>query len=171
MHPSAVEGKNPSKFTGDSSLPVEKVSWDDCQAFLQRLNGRVSGLHARLPTEAEWEYACRAGTTGTHAGDMEAMGWFEDNANLQSHPVAQKKANAWGLYDMHGNVAEWCSDWYGDYSIDAITDPTGPATGKLRIHRGGAWVFVDFFCRSGQRDKTSQDSSYDSLGLRFVVPG
>ena len=97
------------------------------------------------------------------------MAWYEDNSNLESHAVAQKQPNAWGLFDMHGNVSEWCSNWYGDYSTQAVTDPSGPISGALRIHRGGSWQTIDWFARSAIRNKTDQAEGYASIGLRFII--
>ena len=143
----AVMGKNPSELKG-ADLPVEMVSWNDCQEFLKKLTERAKeqwkGKKAGLPTEAEWEYACRAGEKGKwcFGDDEKKLGeyaWFRDNAEKSTHPVAQKKANAWGLYDMHGNVREWCKDWYGTYEKDAGTDPTGPVKGEYCVFRGGSW--------------------------------
>jgi len=133
----AVMGSNPSHFSdcGDD-CPVEQVSWNDCQDFIRKLNGLVSGGNFRLPTEAEWEYACRAGTTSPYAGALDAMGWHDKNSWNQTHRVAQKAPNAWGLYDVHGNVWEWCEDWYGDYPSGSVTDPTGPSSGSYRVRNG-----------------------------------
>ena len=118
-----VMGSNPSKFTncGDN-CPVEKVSWEDCQQFIQKLNGMEGTRKYRLPTEAEWEYAARAGTTGAYAGDLDAMAWYDDNSGGKTHAVGGKSPNAWGLYDMHGNVYEWCQDWKGNYPSGSVTD-------------------------------------------------
>jgi len=151
----AVMGSNPSYFSacGDN-CPVETVSWYDVQDFISRLNEKGEGTY-RLPTEAEWEYAARAGSTTAFANggisgvnylicnndpNLSAMGWYCDNSG--THSVAQKQATAWGLYDMHGNVWEWCQDWYGDYRTGAVTDPSGPGTGSDRVIRGGGWYSV-----------------------------
>ena len=135
---SAVMGSNPSKFHGDNR-PVETVSWNDAVAFCEKLSAK-EGKHFRLPTEAEWEYACRAGTQTAFGGtnNLDEMGWHKDNSNDQTHPVAQKKPNAWGLYDMQGNVHQWCSDGYGPYGGDAV-DPKGANDARTRVVRGGAW--------------------------------
>ena len=156
----SVMGNNPSKFRSsgfkawfvDDNRPVEKVSWDDCQEFIKKVNAAL-GCGARLPTEAEWEYACRAGTTGAYGGtgNLDEMGWFDDNSGLTTHPVGQKKPNAWGLCDMHGNVCEWCADWYGAYTVGNAVDPTGLASGRDRVLRGGGWDANAQFCRSAQR--------------------
>ncbi len=118
----AVMGSTPSDFKGPD-LPVEQVSWDDAQAFISKLNALGDGYRYRLPTEAEWEYAARAGTTGPYAGDLDAMAWYSQNSGNKTHPVGTKAPNAWGLYDMHGNVWEWTQDWDGAYSSSAVTDP------------------------------------------------
>jgi formylglycine-generating enzyme required for sulfatase activity len=134
----SLMGNNPSNFNG-ADRPVENVSWDNCQAFISRLNNLGKGTF-RLPTEAEWEYSCRAGSTGTFSDEqLEQYAWFGVNSGGQSQPVGRKKPNAWGLYDMHGNVEEFCQDWYEDYSAGAITDPQGPASGEVRVTRGGGW--------------------------------
>jgi formylglycine-generating enzyme required for sulfatase activity len=130
----AVMGENPSRFKGDLNRPVEQVSWDDVQAFIRKINERESTFPCRLPTEAEWEYACRAGTTARYSfGDDERQlgdyAWYDENAGGKTHPVGQRKPNAWGLYDMHGNVWEWMQDRYGDYPSGAVTDPAGPDPG------------------------------------------
>lgn len=165
----AVMGRNPSHFSncGDD-CPVEQVSWDDCQEFMRKLNGMVSGGNFRLPTEAEWEYACRSGTTGPYAGDLDAMGWYDKNSGSKTHRVGEKNPNASGLYDMHGNVWEWCQDWFGDYSSGAVTDPTGPSSGSYRVDRGGRWGDSAGGCRSAGRDHSSPDVRYSYLGLRLA---
>ena len=146
----ALMGNNPSYFKGDD-LPVECVSWDDCQEFIQRLSQSGDGIY-RLPTEAEWEYACRAGTSTPfvigNGRDLDStQANFDGNYPYgagrkglyreQTTPVKSFAPNAWGLYDMHGNVWEWCQDWYGDYLIGAVSDPQGPSSGVFRVHRGG----------------------------------
>jgi formylglycine-generating enzyme required for sulfatase activity len=167
-------GKNPSHFKdAGPEAPVEMVSWDDCQSFCEK-----AGNGLRLPTEAEWEYACRAGTTSLYAGDPEAMGWYFSNSDGATHPVGAKKPNAWGLHDMHGNVWEWCQDyWYQDASRDAVTDPTGPAREpgyhSGRVMRGGGWGDYGTYCISAVRfefpvfGKPAPTSV--ALGCRFVI--
>jgi formylglycine-generating enzyme required for sulfatase activity len=125
-------------------------------------------LQYRLPTEAEWEYTCRAGTTGEYAGDQHAMGWYSDNAGGQTHPVGQKQANAWGLYDMHGNVWEWREDWYGSYGSGSETDSVGAPTGASRVTRGGGWSSSPSSCRSAVRNSYAPGRRYDFLGFRLV---
>jgi len=142
----AVMGTNPSKFKGPAN-PVDSLTWDEAAEFCRRLSEKT-GKTVRLPTEAEWEYACRAGSkTRFSFGDSEsALGdyaWWGSNSGGKTHPVGQKKPNAWGLYDMHGNVYEWCADWYGPYSSEALTDPQGTASGGNRVVRGGAWGGAD----------------------------
>ena len=160
-------GSNPANFKG-ADLPVESISWDDCQAFC-----RKAGRGMRLPTEAEWEYACRAGTPGAGAGDLTRMAWHSDNSGNTTHPVGQKQANAWGLYDMHGNVWEWCSDWYGSYPTGAVTDPHGASSGSSRVSRGGGWRSGAGFYRSALRDYGDPSFRHDGLGFRvaFAPPG
>ncbi len=149
-------------------LPVEQVRWLDavkCCNALSKLWGlpeaySIAGEEVswqgsqhpgvRLPTEAEWEYACRAGTVGDHAGNLDDMAWYGGNSGNQTHPVAQKKPNAWGLYDMHGNVQEWCWDWYGG-GLPQGNDPVGPPFGTFRVTRGGSWYGIDGGCRSPDR--------------------
>ena len=159
----SVMGNNPSEFKGDN-LPVENVSWDDCQQFCKK-----TGL--QLPTEAQWEYACRAGSTGPYAGtgNLEEMGWYVDNSDDETHPVGTKQPNAWGLYDMHGNVCEWCADWWGDYPNDAVTDPQGASSGWNRVVRGGSWCFDAGSCASSYRDYACDPSDADNyVGFRLV---
>jgi len=169
----AVMGNNPSGFKGDT-LPVEQVSWDNAVAFCQRL-GAKDGKHYRLPSEAQWEYACRAGTTtayytGNDEIALNAAGWYRGNSDQQTHPVAQKKPNAWGLYDMHGNVWQWCADWFADNYVAADkTDPTGPANGSLRVLRGGSWHNHSSNCRAANHDKYPPDSRGHNVGFRVVA--
>ena len=161
----AVMGRNPSTCRG-ADLPVEQVSWDDCQQFLSRLNAQGKGTF-RLPTEAEWEYACRAGTTGERYGDLDAIAWYAGNSGTTSHPVGQKQANAFGLYDMNGNVWQWCQDWKGGYPSDSVTDPQGPYNGSYRVLRGGSWADAAAFARSAGR--FNSPPVYRGLGLGFRV--
>ena len=142
----AVMGSNPSQFTGDPNRPVENVSWDDVQEFIRRLNAREGGATYRLPTEAEWEYAARAGTTtrwsfGDDASQLGRYAWHDGNAGGQTHPVGQLQPNPWGLYDMHGNVWEWVQDWYGKYASGTAVDPAGPSSGSYHVFRGGGWGY------------------------------
>ncbi len=161
--------KTPSHFRRGSWLPVEMVSWEDCQLFLKE-----AGDGLRLPTEAEWEYACRAGTTTRfHSGDadreLDVVGWHRRNSGGRTHWVGQKSPNAWGLYDMHGNVWEWCADWYDAvyYARRAGVDPTGPVHGKARVLRGGSWGNkLPVQCRSASRFAVLPKNSYDNIGFR-----
>ena len=167
----AVMGTNPSNFKGATN-PVETVSWNDAAEFCKKLSEKT-GKTLRLPTEAEWEYACRAGTkTAFSFGDADTglgdYAWFNGNNGNTPRPVGQKKPNPWGLYDMHGNVWEWCADWYGDYPKGAATDPQGPASGTYRVLRGGAWFISPDFCRSAYRFINYPDIR-SSIGFRVVV--
>jgi formylglycine-generating enzyme required for sulfatase activity len=149
-------------------LPVEQVSWDDCQEFCQKAGGGC-----RLPTEAEWEYACRAGASGPFAGTgiLNEMGWDDGNSGGKTHPVGSKKPNAWGLCDMHGNVWEWCQDYYGgDYPAGAATDPTGSAAGINRAVRGGSWYLSSGGGRSADRRRYGPGDRDERLGFRVVLP-
>ncbi len=163
----AVMGNNPSRFKG-ANLPVENVSWDDVQTFISALNSRNDGYVYRLPTEAEWEYTCRAGTTGDFAGNLDEMGWGYGNSGFQAHPVGQKKPNAWELYDMHGNAWELVQDWYGPYSKGEVTDPAGPSFGSYRVYRGGGWNDAATYCRSAYRFNLELGVYYSGLSLRLV---
>lgn len=164
----AMMGSNPSHFIGPD-LPVEQVSWEDVQAFIAKLNAKGDGYRYRLPTEAEWEYAARAGTTGLYAGDLDAMAWHYNNSGNQTHPVGTKAANSWGLYDMHGNVWEWTSDWFGSYSTSAVTDPVGPSTGSsFRVNRGGSWFYTALHCRSANRFGHLPGLRLNFLGFRLL---
>jgi formylglycine-generating enzyme required for sulfatase activity len=168
-------GANPSRYKGDNQ-PVENVSWDDIQKFIEKLNAQEGRSIYRLPTEAEWEYAARAGsTTAYHFGDDEAQlgdyAWYKTNAGDTPHPVGQKQANTWGLYDMHGNVWEWVQDWYGPYKADAVTDPKGPDAGALRVVRGGGWYYGARLARSADRLWLHPGSRAGFLGFRCLSSG
>ena len=171
----AVTENNPSNFKGDPNLPVEQVSWDDAQNYVKALNTRAAlsnGWRWTLPTEAQWEYACRAGTTGEYAGNLDAMAWYLNNSDRKTHPVGTKKPNAWGLSDMHGNVWEWCADWNGDYPKGSVTDPTGSNTGWNRVVRGGSWYNGSSYCTSAYRNINSPTYRGNDYGFRVVlVPG
>jgi formylglycine-generating enzyme required for sulfatase activity len=167
-----VMGSNPSKFKG-SRHPVEMVSWEECQKFIRRLNQRT-GLNFRLPTEAEWEYAARGGRKSrgykySGSSNPDDVAWYEENIGNTTLPVAQKHANELGLYDMSGNVWEWCQDWYGSYSSSSQTNPTGPSSGSTRVFRGGSWIDRAGCCRISFRDCNSSSSRRGSLGLRLAV--
>jgi len=169
-----VMGKNPSEFKGPQN-PVEKVSWADAVEFCGKLSAmpaeKTAGHVYRLPTEAEWEYACRSGTTtaygfGDDASRLGDYGWFRSNSSRSTHPVGEKKPNAWGLYDMHGNVWEWCQDWYGYYPSGAATDPTGATSGSIRVYRGGSWFYFARDCRSANRRGHAPGIRPIGLGFR-----
>ena len=173
----AVMGDNPSKFTGDN-LPVEQVSWKDCQIFIEKLNSMLSkelgGKRFALPTEAQWEYAARGGNQSkgyTYAGSKEIddVAWCIHNSGKQTHPVAQKRPNELGLYDMSGNVWEWCQDWYGNYSSNAQTNPQGPARGTNRVFRGGSWRYFTEYCRVSYRWGYKPGDRIYFLGLRLCL--
>lgn len=170
-----VMGGNPSNFKGDD-WPVEQVSWNDAVEFCrkpterERAAGRLAGdLAYTLPTEAQWEYACRAGTTGDYAGALDAMAWYSANSGDQTHPVGQKQTNAWGLHDMHGNVSELCLDWYGYYPGGSVTDPTGAVSGSLRVIRGGDWDAAAVNCLSAVRIRCGPDAKDDYIGFRLAL--
>ena len=183
----SVMGTNPSKFKGND-LPVETVSWNDCQEFITRI-----GCGARLPTEAEWEYACRAGTIGKFGGSgiLKELGWYFGNScryesvwyeeysffgkklketrvkRRQPQPVGKKEPNVWGLYDMHGNIWEWCMDWYGDYTACNAVDPKGEVLGDHRVLRGGCWNYKADYCRSSCRNHDAPDRRSHYYGFRL----
>ncbi len=192
----AVMGNNPSNFKRCDQCPVEMVSWDDAQEFIRKLNTMNDGYTYRLPSEAEWEYAARAGTTGDYAGDLNAMAWYGNNSGRkrldaaeifrtnpqnyyrritdnggQTHPVGSKLPNAFGLFDMHGNVWEWCQDWYHESYVGAPLDGSAWLSGgrQERVLRGGSWYFGADFCRSANRNRNSPDSHYDSNGIRVAA--
>ncbi len=168
----AVMGSNPSKFKGDN-LPVEQVSWNDCQTFINRLNS-YTGRNFRLPTEAEWEFAARGGNYSRHykysgSNYIGDVAWYDGNSSNRTHPVGTKQPNELGLYDMSGNVYEWCSDWYGSYSSYSQSNPTGPNSGSDRVDRGGSWGGSARYCRSSYRGNLTPDGRYFNLGLRLVL--
>ena len=163
-----VMGTNPSEFSGCGQCPVERVSWNDAQEFIRSLNGRFGGNRYRLPTEAEWEYAARAGTTGDRYGNLDAIAWYRDNSGGRTHPVGQKAPNAWGLHDMLGNVWEWVADWYGGYPGGAVTDPRGPVSGSDRVDRGGGWGVSASYCRSSTRFSDTPGIRNAYLGFRLL---
>jgi len=169
----AVMGTNPSNTKAPTN-PVDSITWHEAVEFCRKLSEKT-GKTFRLPTEAEWEYACRTGTkTRFPFGDSEsALGdyaWYGSNSGDKTHPVGRKKPNAWGLYDMHGNVWEWCADWYGDYPKGAATDPQGPASGRDRFLRGGSWNNVAGSCRAASRRKFGPGSRfYIDIGLRCAM--
>ncbi|MDB4621741.1 SUMF1/EgtB/PvdO family nonheme iron enzyme, partial [Rubripirellula sp.] len=170
-------GVNPSYHKG-SNNPVENVSWEDAVEFCRKLSElpaeKAAGRVYRLPTEAEWEYACRAGTTtkysfGDDSSELGDYAWVSGNSGNTTHPVGGKQPNAWGLYDMHGNIWEWCQDWYGDYHGSALPDPTGPASGSSRVFRGGSWGSTAELCQSAYRDWSLPSYRDDYLGFRVSL--
>ncbi|MEM9159458.1 MAG: formylglycine-generating enzyme family protein [Verrucomicrobiota bacterium] len=177
----AVMGRIPSSQTGSDDLPVESISWLDCQEFIEALGKTHSEMEARLPTEAEWEYACRAGTnTAFNDGSpctepsgrdpaLDKLGWFDKNSGVETHPVKMKKANEWGFHDMHGNVWEWCNDWYGSIKSVDVVDPTGPRTGEARVLRGGGVWYDAQLCRSASRIRGGPDYRNRLIGFRLAL--
>ncbi len=169
----AVMGSNPSYFTGDLQRPVEQVNWNDCQTFISKLN-QMTGLNFRLPTEAEWEYAARGGNRSQgykYAGSstVDDVAWYDGNSGSTTHPVATKAPNELGLYDMCGNVFEWCQDWYGSYGSDGQTNPIGPASGSTRVVRGGCWYFNDRWCRVSSRSESTPPYTKNRNGMRLAL--
>ncbi len=194
-----VTGANPSAFPGCGDCPVENITWFEALEFCNTLSARdglepayqISGDQVtwdteadgyRLPTEAEWEYACRAGSLTAFANDLpnldqdcddpnlDGLGWYCGNSDFRPRPVGMKESNAWGLYDLHGNVWEWCWDWYANYGSAAVTDPTGPEVGFFRLVRGGSWSVGAASCRSASRYQLNPERSFNDVGLRRVRP-
>jgi formylglycine-generating enzyme required for sulfatase activity len=167
----AILGTNPSHFKGDN-LPVETVSWYDAQEFLKKLNakiGNTDGGQMALPTEAQWEYACRAGEQGPYSGGtIDEVAWHNENSGYRTHSAGLKKANTWGLHDMHGNVGEWCRDWYGEYPEGLLTDPTGAATGTYRVVRGGCCFYRTGLWRAADRINSTPSSADPCYGFRVA---
>ncbi|MDL2330339.1 formylglycine-generating enzyme family protein, partial [Desulfosarcina sp. OttesenSCG-928-A07] len=169
-----VMGNNPSKYKGRNH-PVEQVSWNEAQAFISALNQKEGITAYRLPTEAEWEYAARAGSTttysyGDNARQLGQYAWYDSDTGTQ--PVGQLQPNKWGLYDIHGNVLEWVQDWYeeGYYANSSEIDPQGPPSGSYRVIRGGGWYNHADGCRSAIRSGVSPDGRSGSLGFRVALP-
>jgi formylglycine-generating enzyme required for sulfatase activity len=166
----AVMGNNPSRFKGDN-LPVERVSWNDAKEFCRKLS-QMTGEEYRLPSESEWEHACRARTTGAFAGDFDAMTWYGLNSNSRTHPVGQKQPNAFGLYDMHGNVREWCEDDWRDSYANAPSDGSAwvesPSRGLYRVFRGGSWHQGPGYSRSAMRMDVEPGFRDGQVGFRVV---
>lgn len=191
----AITGNNPSFFRG-KNLPVECVSWLDVQDYIHKLNEKSKNYFYRLPTEAEWEYACRAGTTGEYIDNLDEIAWYGNNSGnkiidaaevwrkapyycedygeyllnngCKTHKVGQKRANAWGLYDMLGNVFEWCFDWYKEYSSETVIDPIGAISGSKRVARGGSWICSAEECLPAKRFYYEPTSRYHNIGFRLV---
>ena len=168
----AVMGTNPASFKGDK-CPVEFVSWNDCQTFIKKLN-KMTGMEFRLPTEAEWEFAARGGNKSKSykfagGNTLNTQGWYVGNSGNKTNEVGKKFPNELGLYDMTGNLWEWCADWYGAYSDSSQKNPTGPQSGFTRVLRGGGWNGGDKNCRISNRDGRAPDYSSDRLGLRLVM--
>ena len=183
----AVMGDNPSDFTGEDRLPVENISWDDCKGFMEKLNQFHPDLNLDFPTEAKWEYGCRAGAKeslpfsfghgisldkANYRGTLEWKGSDEwgKGARKKTTPVGSYPRNDWGLYDMHGNVWEWCRDWYGDYPDGPVLDPMGPEQGVHRVLRGGSWFNYGRYCRSAYRYRDVPGDRYHDIGFR-LSPG
>ncbi len=172
----AVTGTNPAFFKNNPDLPVETVSWYDAAAFILQLNSLIGTGSFNLPTEGQWEYACRAGSQDAYCyGNDRAIlgdyGWVGDNtadSKVRVKAVAGKKPNAWGIYDMHGNLWEWCLDWYGAYPEHALSDPSGPLHGVERVCRGGSWFSGKGGVRCADRDHVPPDYVNSSLGFRIV---
>ena len=163
----AVMGSNPSHFHGDD-LPVEQIAATDVDEFLRRLNGSDPGKNYRLPTEAEWEYACRAGSTDARYGELDDIAWFHRNSGDTTHAVGTKQPNAWGLFDMLGNVWELTADWKDNYPSGAVTDPKGPATGYYRVSRGGGWFDAGAAVTATFRASPAPADRSNSLGFRIA---
>ena len=168
----AVMGSNPSNWKGDN-LPVEMISWNDCRDFIRKLNA-LTGKNFRLPTEAEWEFAARGGNNSRgykYAGsnNIGDVAWYKGNSGNKTHVVGTKSPNELGLYDMSGNVWEWCQDWYGSYSSASQTNPTGTNSGSSRVRRGGSWINIARNCRSSNRDGNRPGNRSNSEGLRLVL--
>ena len=176
-----VMGNTQSIFKGDD-LPVEQVSWNDAVSFCEKLNEMKrdtlpAGYRYTLPTEAQWEYACRAGTTtrfsyGNDTGysQLGSYAWYDNNSSGKTHPVGDKLPNGWGLYDMHGNVWEWCLDWKGDYTGGSVSDPQGPQSGAERVNRGGGWLNIaGRDCRSAFRFGFEPEASLFDIGFRVAL--
>ena len=169
-------GNDPSNFKNCDNCTVESVSWNDIQEFIQKLNQKT-GKNYRLPTEAEWEYAAKGGNqsrgyTLSGSNTIDEVAWFFKNSGLRTNPVGQKQQNELGLYDMSGNVSEWCSDWYGSeyYQSSPSSNPKGASSGSYRVYRGGSWDLDARSCRVANRDRNAPDYRDNALGFRLVSP-
>jgi formylglycine-generating enzyme required for sulfatase activity len=178
----AVMRNNPSHFQDDENNPVERVSWNDAQQFIEKLNGLIPNLNARLPTEAQWEYACRAGkTTPFSFGENITPEQVNYNGNYpyaggktglyrkKTVPVKSLPPNPWVLYEIHGNVWEWCQDWFGDYLAESVVDPIGPSEGASRVLRGGSWSHIGWHTRSARRYRLKPDGRSNEVGFRLSL--
>ena len=176
----AVMGSKPSynggwtnKYGVGKNYPAYRVSWDDCQTFIRKLNS-LTGANFRLPTEAEWEYAARGGNRSrgykySGSNNINDVAWYKDNSGSNTHAVGTKSPNELGIYDMSGNVWEWCKDWYGNYSSGSQTNPQGPSSGSYRVSRGGSWNRSAGFCRVSYRGNGTPGGRYNNLGLRLAL--
>jgi len=165
-----VMGNNPSHFQGAGpAAPVEQVSWKDVQAFLAKVNTIQVRWTVRLPTEAEWEYAARAGSTGETYGPLDDIAWYGGNGSRTTHPVGQKLPNAFGLYNMLGNVWQWCQDWFGPYFSEPAIDPLGPPEGERRVTRGGCFYCEAIHERAARRNRDLDEHFSHSIGFRIVA--
>ena len=168
----AVMGSNPSHFKGNNR-PVEHVTWNDCQKFISKLNS-MTGRKFRLPTEAEWEYAAYGGKKSrsyqySGSSNITDVAWYDGNSGSRTHPVGTKQANELGIYDMTGNVLEWCSDWYDSYSSSSQANPAGADSGSVRVRRGGSCYSSARYCRLSCRNNSSPDERFSGLGLRLAL--
>ena len=172
---SAVMGTNPSMILGDVMLPADCVKWDMCQAFISALNEILEhNFEFRMPTEAEWEFAARGGNRSrgykySGSNNLDEVGWYESNADEMTHPVGMKKPNELGIYDMSGNLWEWCQDWLGHYQPEEQTNPVGPDEGSHRVMRGGSWTYDQNFCRVSKRNYISHVIGVSNCGLRLAL--
>lgn len=169
----AVMGDNPSGYTDDILLPVESVTWVDCQTFIKKLN-ELTGAAFRLPTEAEWEYAARGGNRSkgflySGSDNLADVGWYKDNSNERPHKVKQLAPNELGLYDMSGNIWEWCNDWEGEYTSEYVVNPQGPQQGRSRVVRGGSWLVDADICRVADRSSGAPRGGGCIVGLRLAI--
>ena len=169
----AVMGYNPSKYVGYPQRPVENVSVFDCALFVDKLS-EITGRSFRLPTEAEWEYAARGGNKTlsyrfSGSGNIDDVAWYDENSDGTTHAVASKLANELGIYDMSGNVNEWCQDWYSGYTDEPVTNPVGPESGYENVFRGGSWGFPDCKCRNSFRDEAEPHTANTHFGLRVAM--
>ena len=169
----AVMGSNPSGYTDNAQLPVESVTWFDCQNFIEKLN-QLTGEKFRMPTEAEWEYAARGGRNSkgylySGSDTLAIVGWYKDNAEERPHKVKQLVPNELGIYDMSGNIWEWCSDWQADYTAEDAINPQGPEQGRTRIVRGGSWLVDAAVCRSADRSSGAPRGGGCIVGLRLAM--